>query len=60
LIDEGYEYRTPTDIYLKKGWNQIMVKAPIGSFRGKRLAESGQMDVYFCGSEVRKIGIIIY
>ena len=35
LIDEGYEYRTPTDIYLKKGWNQILVKAPIGSFRGK-------------------------
>ena len=35
LIDEGYEYRSPTKIFLKKGWNDILIKAPIGSFRGK-------------------------
>ena len=35
LIDEGYEYRTPTKIFLHKGWNNILIKAPIGSFKGK-------------------------
>lgn len=35
LIDEGYEYRTATKIFLKKGWNSILIKAPIGSFKGK-------------------------
>jgi hexosaminidase len=32
LIDEGYEYRTPTKLLLQKGWNSILIKAPIGSF----------------------------
>lgn len=35
LIDEGYEYRKPTKILLKKGWNAVLIKAPIGSFKGK-------------------------
>jgi lysophospholipase L1-like esterase len=35
LIDEGYEYREPTKILLKKGWNEVLIKAPIGSFKGK-------------------------
>jgi lysophospholipase L1-like esterase len=35
LIDEGYEYRQPTKILLQKGWNTILIKAPIGSFKGK-------------------------
>ncbi len=35
LIDEGYEYREPTKIFLKKGWNEVLIKAPIGSFKGK-------------------------
>ncbi|MEA5427716.1 family 20 glycosylhydrolase [Arcicella lustrica] len=35
LIDEGYEYRKPLLIKLKKGWNEIKVKAPVGSFKGK-------------------------
>lgn len=35
LIDEGYAYRTPTYIQLKKGWNRVLVKLPIGSFTGK-------------------------
>lgn len=33
LIDEGYEYREPTPIHLKKGWNSILIKAPVASFR---------------------------
>lgn len=35
LIDEGYEYREPTKIVLKKGWNDVLIKSPIGSFKGK-------------------------
>ncbi len=35
LIDESYEYREPNRIYLKKGWNNVLVKCPIGTFKGK-------------------------
>jgi hexosaminidase len=35
LIDEGYEYRQPARIKMKKGWNEVLIKVPIGSFRGK-------------------------
>lgn len=35
LVDESYEYRPPTRVELKKGWNTILVKAPAGSFAGK-------------------------
>lgn len=35
LIDEGYEYRVATRIQLKKGWNEVLIKAPVGSFKGK-------------------------
>jgi hexosaminidase len=35
LIDEGYEYRAPTKILLKKGWNDVLVKLPVASFKGK-------------------------
>lgn len=34
LIDEGYEFREPTKITLKKGWNTVNVKLPVGSFKG--------------------------
>jgi len=34
LIDEGYEYREPTMIELKKGWNDIQIKIPIGKLSG--------------------------
>ena len=33
LIDEGYEYREPSKIYLQKGWNTILIKAPVGTFK---------------------------
>ncbi|MEO6683988.1 MAG: family 20 glycosylhydrolase [Ginsengibacter sp.] len=33
LIDEGYSYRPPTKIALKKGWNQVIIKAPIGNLK---------------------------
>lgn len=32
LVDESYEFRQPTLIQLKKGWNDILIKAPVGSF----------------------------
>jgi hexosaminidase len=35
LIDEGYEYRTPAKIQLQKGFNTVLLKLPIGSFKGK-------------------------
>lgn len=35
LTDEGYEYRDPVNIYLHKGWNDILIKSPVGSFKGK-------------------------
>lgn len=35
LIDEGYEYRAPAKIQLKKGWNTVLIKAPVGTFKGK-------------------------
>ncbi len=35
LIDEGYEYRAPAKISLKKGWNEVLIKSPIGGFKGK-------------------------
>ncbi|MEJ5960942.1 family 20 glycosylhydrolase [Pedobacter immunditicola] len=35
LADEGYEYREPTKIRLKKGWNDVLIKSPIASFKGK-------------------------
>lgn len=34
LIDEGYEYREPAKIFLQKGWNTILIKAPVGTFNG--------------------------
>ena len=35
LIDEGYSYRSPAIIQLRKGWNTIVVKLPVGKFKGK-------------------------
>jgi hypothetical protein len=33
LFDESYEYREPARLLLKKGWNTILVKAPVSSFK---------------------------
>jgi coproporphyrinogen III oxidase-like Fe-S oxidoreductase len=33
LIDEGYSYRPPTMIKLNKGWNKVLIKSPVGSFK---------------------------
>jgi len=35
LIDEGYEYREPTKIFLVQGWNTVLLKCPVESFKGK-------------------------
>ena len=34
LSDQGYSYRKPMMVYMKKGWNEILVKLPVGSFKG--------------------------
>ncbi len=34
LTDEGYAYREPVKIFFKKGWNTILLKVPVTSFRG--------------------------
>jgi hexosaminidase len=34
LTDEGYEYREPVKIQMLKGWNNVLIKAPVGSFKG--------------------------
>jgi len=33
LIDEGYSYRAPSMIKLNKGWNTVLVKSPVGTFK---------------------------
>lgn len=32
LIDESYEWREPTKVLLNEGWNQLLIKLPIGKF----------------------------
>lgn len=34
LEDEGYAYRPPTMVPFKKGWNTVLIQAPVGSFKG--------------------------
>ena len=35
LADEGYEYREPAKILFREGWNTVMIKAPVSTFKGK-------------------------
>ncbi len=35
LTDEGYEFRDPAIINMKKGWNEVLVKIPVGTFKGR-------------------------
>ncbi len=35
LTDEGYEYRKPASVKLNKGWNYVLVKLPVTTFKGK-------------------------
>ena len=35
LVDENYEIRPPSKILLHKGWNYVLIKAPVASFKGK-------------------------
>ena len=35
LVDEGYAYRPPTKVLLKKGWNTVLIKLPVASFRAR-------------------------
>jgi hypothetical protein len=33
LVDEGYSYRTPMALDLKKGWNHVWLRLPARAFR---------------------------
>jgi len=33
LVDEGYSYRPPVRIRLRKGWNDVWIQAPVGGFQ---------------------------
>jgi hypothetical protein len=35
LVDEGYEYRLSIRAFFKEGWNTVLLKCPVGSFKGK-------------------------
>lgn len=35
LTDEGYSFREPAKILMKEGWNEILIKLPVGDFKGK-------------------------
>ncbi|WP_221410987.1 family 20 glycosylhydrolase [Elizabethkingia sp. JS20170427COW] len=35
LVNEGYTFRKPTKIRLKKGWNSVLLKLPVKDFKGK-------------------------
>ncbi len=35
LVDEGYSYRQASQLQLRKGWNEVLVKLPIADFKGK-------------------------
>lgn len=35
LVDEDYAYREPTLIKLQRGWNEVWVKVPVTTFKGK-------------------------
>jgi hypothetical protein len=35
LTDEGYTYREPLKISLKKGWNEVLIKLPVSDFKGE-------------------------
>src|SRR3546814_5108122 len=32
MVDEGYYYRPPATVRVRKGWNQLLVKLPLGLF----------------------------
>ena len=55
LINEGFTYRPPIRLAVKAGWNRILVKLPVGSFK----AENGNEYVkwMFTVVPVHKVGI---
>ena len=46
LGNENFAMRPPIPVTLKKGWNKILLKLPIGEFQ--QGSASAKMDVYVC------------
>jgi hexosaminidase len=55
LIDEGYEYRQPAIVHLRKGWNRILVKLPVSSFNKPK--EQSPVKWMFTAVFVKQAGI---
>ena len=51
LTDEGYEYRVPSKVWFKKGWNTVLLKAPVGSFKGEWQNPVKWMFTFVCFDE---------
>ncbi len=34
MVDENYEMREPVNIFLHKGWNEVLLKCPVSTFQG--------------------------
>ena len=54
LTNEGYENREPANIYLQKGWNTILIKAPVGTFKSEWNNPVKWMFTFVMNDESRK------
>jgi len=43
LTEEGYFYRPPVKVELKKGWNKVLIRLPFGTWKG----DNGQRKWFF-------------
>jgi hypothetical protein len=58
-IDEGYEYRPPTLVWLKKGWNNLLLKVPVASFKSSNWQTPVKW-MFSCIPVVQKKGLTYY
>ncbi len=59
LIDEGYEYRKPTMVQLQKGWNTVLLKLPVSSFKSTDW-QSPVKWMFSCMPVVEKKGVMVF
>lgn len=58
FTDEDYFFREPTTIFLKKGWNEVLLKVPLGSTSWKWMFTF--VPVKLNGSDVREVPDLKY
>ncbi len=59
LIDENYEYRKPIEVYLQKGWNTVLLKLPVSSFKSADW-QSPVKWMFSCMPVIDKNGSIVF